>query len=489
MKLSYRLLWRFTAPLAVSLAAGLASTAHAETIRVAIGTQDTTINCAAGGLVIREQHLLEKYLPHTGKYANVTWDVEWKDFTSGAPITNEMVAGKLDFGVMADFPGTLNAAAFQKAGKKSEFITVLSGSVDGSGNGIVVPVNSPIHSLADLKGKTISVPFASTAHGMLLRAIKAQGWNPATDVNIITQAPEVAGAALKAGKIDAHADFVPFADLFPYRGIARKIYDGEETHAPTFHGTLVDADYAQKYPEVVVAYLRAAIEANRLISEDPEKYSLLIQKVTGVEAPVDYLYHGPLGVQTRDLTWKPEYRQAVATAIDTLKLLGKTDTDLTANTLIDDRYIREAFRESGLDYDKALHDYAKAPLVANDSATGQPIRDFKDVAQLWLDDEPKVRNYAQPGEALAALDKAEQSGHKVRALYVHDHGTGLKLFANEAWYVKDAHGALVAFLQKRDADALAQHESGTVLAWDAVRRDAAQAVATRETQPARSPAS
>ncbi|CAB3754008.1 ABC transporter substrate-binding protein [Paraburkholderia solisilvae] len=453
--------------------------AHAETIRVAIGTQDTTINCATGGLLIRELHLLDKYLPHDGKYANVTYDVQWKDFTSGAPLTNEMVAGKLDFGTMADFPGSLNGAAFQKAGKKSVFITVLSGSVDGSGNGIVVPLDSPIHSLADLKGKTISVPFASTAHGMLLRAIKAQGWNPDTDVNIITQAPEVAGSALKAGKIDAHADFVPFADLFPYRGIARKIYDGAQTHAPTFHGALVDAAYAQRYPEVVVAYLRAAIEANRLISQDPEKYSLLIEKVTGIEAPVDYLYHGPLGLQTRDFTWKPEYRQAVATAIDTLKLLKKTDVNLDPNTFIDDRYIRAAFKASGLDYDAALKNYAKTPLVANDAQTGKPIADVRDVAQVWLSNEQKVRNYAQPGEAFAALDKLEQGGSKVRAVYVRDHDSGLKLFANDAWYVKDAHGAVTAFLLKSGADAYALRTSGAVLDYAAAKTGAAQAVAAR----------
>src|ERR1700729_3976874 len=81
------------------------SAAHAETIRVAIGTQDTTINCATGGLLIRELKLLEKYLPHDGKYQGVEYDIEWRNFTSGAPITNEMVAGKLDFGTMADFPG------------------------------------------------------------------------------------------------------------------------------------------------------------------------------------------------------------------------------------------------------------------------------------------------------------------------------------------------------------------------------------------------
>ena len=114
------------------------TTAHAETIRIAIGTQDTTINCATGGLLIRELKLLEKYLPHDGKYKDAQYDIQWKNFTSGAPLTNEMVAGKLDIGSMADFPGSFNGAAFRKAGKKSMFINVLSGSTVGSGKGSVV---------------------------------------------------------------------------------------------------------------------------------------------------------------------------------------------------------------------------------------------------------------------------------------------------------------------------------------------------------------
>lgn len=315
------------------MVAGFASAAHAETIRVAIGTQDTTINTATGGLLIRELKLLDKYLPHDGKYKDVTYDVQWKNFTSGAPII---------------FPGSFNGLAHIKAGRKSLFITVLSGSVNGSGNGVVVPTASPIQSLSELKGKTISVPFASTSHGMLLRAVKAQGWDAESDVRIVTQAPEVAGAALKANQIEAHADFVPFAELFPWRGFARKIYDGSQAKTPTFHGALVEANYAEKYPEIVVAYLRAAIEADQLIAKEPEKYSELIAKVTGVEAEVEYLFHGPLGLQTRDLSWKPEYRQAVATAIDTLRLLKKTDQSLDVNSFVDDRFIKAAFKASGM---------------------------------------------------------------------------------------------------------------------------------------------
>ena len=74
----------------------------------------------------------------------------------------------------------------------------------------------------------------------------------------------MAGSALKAGQIDAHANFVPFGELFPFRGFARKIYDGSSTGVTTTHGVQVRSDYAEKYPEIVVAYLKATLEADRL---------------------------------------------------------------------------------------------------------------------------------------------------------------------------------------------------------------------------------
>ncbi len=447
-------------------------TVNAETIRVAIGTQDTTINCATGGLMIRELKLLDKYLPHDGKYKDVTYDIQWKNFTSGAPLTNEMVADRLDIGAMADFPGSLNGAAFDKAGKKSLFISVLSGSTQGSGNGIVVPKDSPIQSIAELKGKTVSVPFASTAHGMLLRALKAQGIDPDKDLTILTQAPEVAAPALQTSKIDAHADFVPFAELFPYRGFARKIYDGSQANAATFHGALVSAEYARKYPEVVVAYLRAALEADRLFAAEPEKYSELIEKTTGVEAEVAYLFHGPLGLQTRDFTWKPEYRQALKTSIDTLHYLKKTDANLDVNTFVDDRYLRDAFKLSGRDYDVALKNYDKLPLKASDALTGKPITSVKRVAQVWVAGEAHVRSYASPENAFTDARKLESDGKKIRVIYAQDYNSGIKLFAQQAWFARDAKGQLAAFLGKDSATAWAKANNGTVVDYAAARQNA-----------------
>ncbi|WP_245474214.1 ABC transporter substrate-binding protein [Bradyrhizobium zhanjiangense] len=442
---------------------------RAETIRVAVGTQDTTINCATGGLLIRELKLLEKFLPQDGKYKDVTYDIQWKNFTSGAPLTNEMVAGKLDFGAMADFPGSLNGVAFQKADRHSLFISVLSGSTKGSGNGIVVPVGSTAQSIADLKGKTISVPFASTSHGMLLRAVEAQGWNPETDVNIITQAPEVAGPALQANKIEAHADFVPFAELFPWRGVARKIFDGSQAGTPTFHGSLVDADYAEKYPEIVTAYLRAALEADRLIAEDPVKYSELIAKVTGIEAEVVYLFHGPLGLQTRDFTWKPEYRQAVATSIKTLKHLKRTDSVLDVDQFVTDKFIRAAFAQAGRDYDVQLKNYAQLTLKAKDGVTGADITDFTRVAQIWVKDEPHVRHYGSPENAFNALAALEKQGKAVRVVYAQDRESGIKLFASQAWFVRSPGGELSAFLLRDRAETWSKQHGGQVLDYAGAR--------------------
>ena len=318
------------------------SPAFAETIRISIGTQDTTINCAVGGLLVRELGLLEKYLPRDGKYKDVVYDVEWSNYTSGPPLTAGMVAGKIDIGNMGEFPAFKNIVAFGALGKKSIVIAALSESHTGGGNGIVVPASSSVTSVKDLKGKTISVPIGSSAHGMLLRALEENGLT-VDDVTIINQSPEIAGTALKVGRVDAHADFVPFAELFPFRGFARKIYDGSQSKIPTFHAALADESFAKKYPELVVAYLRAAIEANALISENPEKYSKLIAEKTGIDYPVVRMYYGKDQIQERNLAISKEDRFALANAQDTLRKLGLyTAQVIDIDSVIDDSFIKKA---------------------------------------------------------------------------------------------------------------------------------------------------
>ena len=149
--------------LALSLTLLLGSQAQAETIRIAVGHQSKCTDTYSAGIIVKELGLIQKFLPKDGKYKDVDYEFEWKDYSSGSPITNQMLANKLDFGVMGDYPLIVNGAKFQATDSLETLYVAGTGyNVKGSGNAIVVPVKSNIYSLADLKGKSISVK----AYGM-----------------------------------------------------------------------------------------------------------------------------------------------------------------------------------------------------------------------------------------------------------------------------------------------------------------------------------
>ena len=92
--------------------------AEPQRVRIAVGTQDTTISCAAGGPLVRELHLLEKYLPHDGKYRNVTYDIQWESQPTGGQLNTKFLNNQLDIVQMAEFPAVIGATAFLDAGSE-----------------------------------------------------------------------------------------------------------------------------------------------------------------------------------------------------------------------------------------------------------------------------------------------------------------------------------------------------------------------------------
>jgi NitT/TauT family transport system substrate-binding protein len=332
-----------------------------------------------------------------------------------------------------------------------------------------VPSGSPVQALSELKGKKLSVPFGSTAHAMLIRALQDLGWDPNKDVEIVTQTPEVAGSALKAGQIDAHADFVPFGELFPFRGFARKIYDGSSTGVTTTHGVQVRSDFADKYPEVVVAYLKATLEADRLYREKPEELSERLAEWTGVDAEVYYAFHGPQGIQTRDYSLKPEYVSAIRKAQEALKVLKKVTQEIDVEEYVNDRFIRQAASELGHDYDARLKDYSALPFRENALDTKSPVLEPKLAGQLWVKGEPKVRLYSTVAATLAAVKALEAENKAVRVVFVHDRVSGNKLFADKVWYVEH-DGELSAFLLQTAASDWAKKNGGSLKTYEAVRK-------------------
>ena len=148
----------------------IVSSANAVTVTVGIGTQNTTTNTVTGGIVIEKLGLLDKYLAElkkTPKYKNIDFKLDWQNFTSGPPVTNGMVANKLQIGMMGDYPLLVNGATFQASPEtRSELIALILYNLNGAGNGMVVHKDSPYYQLSDLKGKKVSVPFGSAAHAL-----------------------------------------------------------------------------------------------------------------------------------------------------------------------------------------------------------------------------------------------------------------------------------------------------------------------------------
>jgi NitT/TauT family transport system substrate-binding protein len=422
----------------------------AETIEIGIGHQSMCTDTYAGGIIIKELKLLEKHLPHDGKYAGATYDIEWDDYASGAPITNQMLAEKLDIGVMGDYPVIVNGAKFQATRSlRSVLIATTGYNLRGAGNAIVVPVSSNIYSIEQLKGHSVSTPFGSAAWGMLVKAL-GDAHLSLEDIDLKNQAPPVGAANIAADKIDAHADFCPWPEITEYRGTGREIYDGSQTGVPYLHGVVARKDFADRYPEILVAFIEAELDAAQWLKQNPVAAAEQMEKWSGVEKEVLYLYYSPGGHLTIDPTLKPRWLETLKFDQHVLEN-AKLSPPLDFKSWVDDRYIRQAYAAEKIDYEAQSANIVD-PLIAN---RGRPN-------EIWHARDGII-TYPKIADFLKAVAKFDATGAKLNATYVYDHDTGLKLFGKTAFYVQAQDGSYATFLRKTSADTYAATVTGKVL--------------------------
>lgn len=91
------------------------------------------------------------------------------------------------------------------------------------------------------------------------------------------------------------------------------------------------------------------------------------------------------------------------------------------------------------------------------------------MAQIWVKDESKVRHFGSPENALKALADLEKEGKAIRVVYAQDRESGIKLFANQAWFVRSGNGELSAFLLKDGAEKWSKEHGGEVLDYAGAR--------------------
>jgi NitT/TauT family transport system substrate-binding protein len=403
----------------VTLAPAGCALDSANAVNVVVGYQSKTINTVTAGTLLRAQGYLEHRLSDVTKRTGTKYHVVWEDYDTGAPITAQMVAEKIDIGSMGDYPMLINGSKTQANPRAAtEIVSVTGYNAKGALNMVVVEHNSTATALTDLAGKKVSASVGSAGHGTLVRALAGAGINPSTGVEVLNQQPQVGASALESGQVQALSQFVAWPGLLVYQGKAKLLYDGAELNYPTLHGVVVRRAYADAHPEVLDAFLQAQLDATDFINQKPLEAARIVALASGLPQEVVYLYNGPGGTSF-DTALKPSLVDALKNDVPYLKSIGDF-ASLDVPSFVQDGPLRAAFAARKLDYGAAL---AANPLVRG--------------SELWLDGSDTTQPLTDPTSLLKAARDATARGAHIRAAYVPDTELGTRWFADKSVWVHD----------------------------------------------------
>jgi sulfonate transport system substrate-binding protein len=144
-------------------------------------------------------------LESAGELKDVPYSINWSAFPSGPPAVEALNAGSIDVGFIGNIP-PLNA---QVAGVPFRIVAAaLPLDPKVTQFAIVVPANSPAKSIADLRGKRVTVQYGTTTHIIILKALAAAGLTP-EDVTLVNLPGSDARAAFDRGDVDAWVAIEP----------------------------------------------------------------------------------------------------------------------------------------------------------------------------------------------------------------------------------------------------------------------------------------
>lgn len=184
-------------------------------------------------------------------------------FSYGGPQVEAALAGELDVFFSGDQPA-INLIA--RGGKWK-----IVGRLFEDGVGMIVPLNSPIRDVGDLKGGTVASPFGSVAHRDAYRGQEAAGLDPSSDVDnrnidILELRRRVHAGNGDWDGIDAAVVWEPILSSFQLEGLARSINSGR------YLGVIaVSEELIKNYPGAVSQLLMALARSWKFVSQNPDR--------------------------------------------------------------------------------------------------------------------------------------------------------------------------------------------------------------------------
>lgn len=230
-----------------------------EKVKIVVGL--VAMTPSFGGITLVAGNLWKPYLPNV--------EVERAETMSGMPLVNNLLADKVDIAYLGDMPSIVLGS--KSALAQSYFIGVTDAD-DGEEVGVYVKKGSPIKSVKELEGKTVSVPFGGFTHRYAEVVMKTDG----VQFKFVGQSPEVGLTNLQAGKVDAYMPWNPFGRLAVLRGFGEKIVDGKPYKFSSLRSVVVRKSFYDKHPDVVAGWMRAELDAHELARKNPDASAKLI---------------------------------------------------------------------------------------------------------------------------------------------------------------------------------------------------------------------
>lgn len=189
--------------------------------------------------------------------------VNWHEFSSG--LLSAMNAGSVD--LHADVADAFTL--FTQAANAP--LTYYAREAPSPGaQAIIVAENSPIHSLADLKGKTVAVSKGSGSHFLLVSALKKAGLTLDDITPRYLEAPD-AVAAFSSGNVDAWSIWDPFLATQQREHHVRVLSDGSDGVANYNRFYLATTTFAKAHPEVLQVVFDTLRQTGQWVKSHPQE--------------------------------------------------------------------------------------------------------------------------------------------------------------------------------------------------------------------------
>jgi sulfonate transport system substrate-binding protein len=254
--------------LGTAAVAALSQRAQADIREIRIGYQKNGVLVIARQRATLEQHFAPQGIA-----------VKWVEFSSGPPMLEAMNVGSVDYGAVGDSPPVFA----QSAGAA---VVYAAGQPITNGQGILVPGNSPIRTIADLRGKRIGFTKGSSAHNIVVQTLEKVGLGYA-DITPVYLTPPDAGPAFANGSIDAWAIWDPYFAIGETKQNGRILVNASEiTKTNSFY--IANRDFAKSNGRVLQEIVDVTASTAKWAEAHREDVAKSLSAVTGI----------PLDIQT-----------------------------------------------------------------------------------------------------------------------------------------------------------------------------------------------